>query len=185
MDFKDLAGTVVDENLRRLALVQEKQVARFVREIEEAKRIFCGAQGRSGYLLRCFCMRLLHLGYRAHFAGETTTPRIGQGDILVVLSGSGQTTWTCELVKLARHEGATTFGILGAEASPAGESVDHMVCLPGGSRRDVADRLGSVQPAGSLFEQTAFLVMETVILQLFQRQGSDGQALLERHTNLE
>jgi 6-phospho-3-hexuloisomerase len=127
----------------------------------------------------------MHLGYRAFFVGETITPRIGKGDILVVLSGSGQTALTWELTKLGQQQGALAYGVIGVEDSPIGRTLDCKVCLHGASKRVHPDRLWSVQPPGSLFEQAAFVMLEAIVLALYQRQGSDGRILRERHTNLE
>jgi 6-phospho-3-hexuloisomerase len=130
-------------------------------------------------------MRLMHLGYRAHFAGETITPGIGKGDILVVLSGSGETTLTQELVKLARQHGAITYGVIGVKDSPVGAVLDHAICLPRGSKGSYPEGSGSIQPPGSLFEQAAFVLLESIVLGLYKEQGSDYSALLGRHANLE
>jgi 6-phospho-3-hexuloisomerase len=186
MELLKLTQDIVDENLGLLAKVQKKQIAHFIQGIQEAGRVFCGAQGRSGYILRCFCMRLMHLGYQSYFAGETVTPRIGKGDIVVVLSGSGHTGCTCQLAKMGRQHGAATYGIIGVEDSPLGRALEHVVYLPGGARpAELDDGFRSIQPPGSLFEQTAFMLLEAVVLHLYQRQGSDRQALLNRHTNFE
>ncbi len=186
MDLQRLVNAILDQNRDFLKNVPKEPVECFIQGLSRAERIFCSAQGRSGYVLKCFCMRLMHLGYAAYFAGETITPAIGRGDILVVLSGSGRTTLTHELIKLAQQHGATTYGLIGVEDSPLGRSLDHSICLPGGEPKgSYANDSGSIQPPGSLFEQAAFVLLETIVLALYQEQGSDWQALLGRHTNLE
>jgi 6-phospho-3-hexuloisomerase len=185
MNVQGLLETVLDEVRNLLKAVPGGPVEHFIKGLDHADRIFCAAQGRSGYVLRCFCMRLMHLGYRAFFVGETITPRIGKGDILVVLSGSGQTALTWELIKLGQQQGALTYGVIGVEDSPIGRTLDCKVCLQGASKRAHSDHLWSIQPPGSLFEQAAFVLLETIVLALYQRQESDGRILRERHTNLE
>ncbi len=130
-------------------------------------------------------MRLVHLGYQAYFVGETVTPKIERGDMLVVVSGSGRTMTTQELVKLGKAEGATTYGVVGNMDSPVVEVLDHTVYLPGGSKEGRADDAQALQPFGSLFEQAAFTLLEIAVLALYQRQGSDFRTLLDRHANLE
>jgi 6-phospho-3-hexuloisomerase len=180
-----LAEAILNENRNLLAGVSGEEVHHLIEEIDKAGRIFCAAQGRSGYILRCFCMRLMQFGYPAFFVGETITPRIDKGDMLVVLSGSGQTTLTQEWVRVARQRGATTFGLIGIEDSPIGMALDYSVSIPAGSKLEFSREFYSIQPPGSLFEQAAFVLLEIIVLALYQRQGSDGQALLERHANLE
>jgi 6-phospho-3-hexuloisomerase len=127
----------------------------------------------------------MQLGYSAFFAGETITPGIRAEDILFVLSGSGRTPLTLEWIKLAREQGATPLGIVGDKDSPIGRALDHSLSLPAGSRLDAARGPDSIQPPGSLFEQAAFALLETVVLALYQKQGSDPHTILDRHANLE
>jgi 6-phospho-3-hexuloisomerase len=185
MNLQKLIEAVLDDARNLVTKAPREPVERFVEGLDQAQRIFCAAQGRSGYVLRCFCMRLMHLGYRAYFAGETITPRVGTGDMVVVVSGSGQTRFTCEFVKLAKHQGGTTYGVIGVEDSPLARALDHVICLAWGSKADMNHEPVSLQPLGSLFEQAAFVLFEAIVLELFQRQGSNHQALLERHANLE
>jgi len=130
-------------------------------------------------------MRLMQLGYPAFFVGETITPGIDKGDILFVVSGSGQTLLTLEWVRLARERGAMTFGIIGVADSPIGRALDDSVSLPAGSRRESLEAPDSIQPPGSLFEQAAFALLETTILALYQKKGSDPRTIRDRHANLE
>jgi len=186
VDVVSLTRVIADENSRLLGKVEVEQVLRFAECLDRAKRVFCGAQGRSGNILRCFCMRLMHLGYESYFVGETITPRIKEKDLLVVLSGSGGTPSTVEMARTAKQQGAHSCGIIGVEDSPLGRSLDDFVLLPeGGKRIKPRAESWSVQPAGSLFEQAAFLLLESIALGLYERQGSDRGVLLERHTNLE
>ncbi|NVM57332.1 MAG: SIS domain-containing protein [Desulfobacterales bacterium] len=185
MNLHGLVEAVLEENRDLIGEVPKEAVDGFIQGIEQAGKIFCAAQGRSGYILRSFCMRLMHLGYRAFFVGETVSPKIGKGDILVVVSGSGETTCTYEWVKVGRQEGATTYGVIGVEDSPIGRALDYTISLPGGSKGDLPREPVSIQPPGSLFEQAAFVLLESIVLALYQRQGSDRRALLDRHANLE
>jgi 6-phospho-3-hexuloisomerase len=185
VNHQALGEAILDENRSLLIGVSKEEVDHLIEEIDNAGRIFCAAQGRSGYILRCFCMRLMQFGYPAFFVGETITPRIGKGDMLIVLSGSGQTTFTQEWIRVARQRGATTFGVIGVEDSPIGKALDYSLSLPAGSKLEFSREFYSIQPPGSLFEQAAFMLLETIVLALYQRLGSDGQALLDRHANLE
>ncbi len=185
MNPQAIGEAILDENRNVLASVSKEEVDHVIEEIDKADSIFCAAQGRSGYILRCFCMRLMQFGYQAFFAGETITPRIGKGDMLIVISGTGQTTLTQEWVRQARQRGATTFGVIGVEDSPIGRALDYSLSLPAGSRLEFSKGLYSIQPPGSLFEQAAFIFLETIVMALYQRQGSDPRTILDRHANLE
>ena len=185
MNSQAIGENILEENRNLLTKVSKKEVAYLIDEIDKSGRIFCAAQGRSGYILRCFCMRLMQLGYPAFFVGETITPRIGKEDMLIVLSGSGQTTLTQECARVARQQGAKTFGVIGVIDSPIGRALDYSISLPTGSRLESPEDLDSIQPPGSLFEQAAFVMLETIVLALYKRHGSDPRTILDRHANLE
>ena len=185
MNSQALGEDIFEENRNLLTKVSKKEVAYLIDEIDKAGRIFCVAQGRSGYILRCFCMRLMQLGYTAFFVGETITPKIGKEDMLIVLSGSGQTTLTQECVRVAQQQGAKTLGIIGVKGSPIGRELEYSISLQTGSRLGSPEDFDSIQPPGSLFEQAAFVMLETIVLELYKRHGSDPRTILNRHTNLE
>lgn len=185
MNPQALVDAIFDENRKLLATVSQEGVDHFIKGLEKAENIFCAAHGRSGYILRCFCMRLMQSGYSAFFVGETITPRIGKGDLLIVLSGSGQTALTQEWIRISQEQGAATLGIVGNEDSPIARALDKSLSLKTRNRQDSSIGSGSIQPPGSLFEQAAFALLETIILALYQRQGSNPRIVLDRHANLE
>lgn len=71
----------------------------------KGKIIGLGA-GRMGYAMQSFIMRLSHLGYRAYMIGDTTLPKIGAGDLVLVNSSSGETQSVCLLAQIAKDHGA-------------------------------------------------------------------------------
>ena len=74
------------------AKIDEPQVADLARHLCRHTRVFVAGAGRSGLVLRMFAMRLMHFGPTVHVAGDTTTPAISSGDLLLVASGSGTTS---------------------------------------------------------------------------------------------
>jgi len=178
-------GAVLRENQQLLNMVKEEHIADLVEKMDMASNIFCFAIGRSGYILQCFSMRLMHLRYPVYFVGDTITPKIGPGDLLIVLSGSGETGFTCHVTVLAKKEGATTYGVVGCIDSRIANEVDHVLYLPGGSKTCFPGKVSSIQPAGSLFEQSAFFFFEAIILEIYHKKGGHPESMLTRHANLE
>ncbi|MEE9120909.1 MAG: 6-phospho-3-hexuloisomerase [Syntrophobacteria bacterium] len=177
--------SILEENRRLLQSLSDEAVQGFLSKIEEANAIFFSAQGRSGYVLRCFCMRLMHLGYRVYFCGETITPAIGEGDLLVVLSGSGESASTFEAVQIAKKRSAMTFGILGNLSTRIAPLVDHSIYLPGTTKLRRDSEPISPQMAGSLFEQAAFIFLEAVVLALSQERVEAIDSALRLHAVIE
>ncbi len=157
----------------------------FIKKINSAGSVFCFAQGRSGFVLRCFCMRLMHLGYQVYFCGETITPAVTRGDLLIILSGSGETPATLAAVKSAQKHQAATCGILGNFDSAIAALVDISIHLPGTTKLCRDHEPHSSQMAGSLFEQAAFLFLEAIVLNLYQESDKDVGPLSPRHAVIE
>lgn len=173
----------VSSVLRRIS---PAEAGRFIQEIEKANRIFCFGAGRSGFVLRAFCMRLMQLGFTVYYVGETITPRIQPGDLLIAVSGSGETGHTCGLVKQAHNRQARTVALTAHRTSAIGQLADLVLTIPGATKLSLAKEEDSHQCLGSLFEQAAFLCLEAVVMQLFHlRLGLDEEQMLARHADLE
>ena len=71
----------------------------------DGKIVGLGA-GRMGYSLQAFMMRLSHLGFPAFMIGDTSLPRIGSDDLVIVNSSSGETPSIVLLAEIAKKHGA-------------------------------------------------------------------------------
>jgi 6-phospho-3-hexuloisomerase len=157
-----------------------------IREVEAAPRIFGCAAGRSGFILRGFLMRLMHLGLTVYVVGETITPRIQAGDLLIVMSGSGETAQPREILRRAKSLGARTVALTACPDSTIGREADVAIHLSGTTKLTLAQEPASAQCPGSLFEQATFLFLEAVVLFLYEKHlGGDQGEMLARHANLE
>lgn len=65
-------------------------------------------------------MRLMHLGLTVHIVGETTTPAIGPGDVLLVASGSGTTGGIIRGADSALGAGATVVAPVNSNSEASG-----------------------------------------------------------------
>jgi 6-phospho-3-hexuloisomerase len=185
LSAQEVIGTVLEENRCLLRSLSDKAAEDLIRKIKNAGSVFCFAQGRSGFVLRCFCMRLMHLGYKVYFCGETITPAIVRDDLLIVLSGSGETPATLAAVSSAKEHHAVTCGILGNLDSAMAALVDMSIHLPGTTKLCRDSEPHSLQMAGSLFEQAAFLFLEAVVLKLYQESDKNVGPLSPRHAVIE
>ncbi len=169
-----------------LAQITPEMADTLIRELEAAPRIFGCASGRSGFILRGFLMRLMHLGFTVYFVGETTTPRIRPGDLLIVMSGSGETAFPREMQRRANAAGARTLALTAHADSTIGREAQVVITIPGTTKLTRTQETASVQCPGSLYEQATFLFLEAVVLILYQRRaGHDQGEILERHADLE
>ena len=184
---RDTITEVTAEISACLAKVSEDQLDRALTRLEGSSRVFIAAAGRSALGARGFAMRLMHLGKPAFVVGETTTPPIAADDLLVIASGSGRTQSLVATAGRARQLDATILLFTLAQQSPIAELADDIVLVSAPSPKAVeADsRVTSVQPMGSLFEQSLFILLDCLILSLMKRQGITADDMFTRHANLE
>src|SRR5665811_559677 len=69
--------------------------------LDSAKRIFIAGAGRSRLVGNFFAMRLVHGGYDVSVVGEIVTPSIKAGDLLIIISGSGETEQLISLIHIS------------------------------------------------------------------------------------
>ena len=157
-----------------------------IKELAAAPRIFGCAAGRSGFILRGFLMRLMHLGFTVYSVGETITPRVRPHDLLIVMSGSGETAQPREMQRRANQAGARTLALTTHAASIIGKEAQVTITVPGTTKLTLNREASSVQCPGSLFEQATFFFLEAVVLILYQRRlGRNRGEVLDRHADLE
>ena len=164
---------------RVLGAVSEKAARQFVRAILDARRVFVYGLGRSGLVARMFGMRLVHLGRDATIVGDTTTPAIRAGDLLVACSRTGQSPILHHAVRLAHREGALVAAVVGSRGTLLGRMADFVVRLP-----LEAARHETPQPMGSLFEQALLLHLDGAVVQLMAELGLTAEEMERVHSNL-
>jgi len=111
-----------------------------------------------------------------HAVGGVTTPSIGEEDGLVVVSGSGETPATLHVARLARGFGARLLAVTTRAASTLAGMSDAVIEVPTGGTR---------QFGGSLFEQSALLLLDALVLDLTAGDPRAHAAMQARHANLE
>ncbi|WP_373232450.1 6-phospho-3-hexuloisomerase [Cohnella sp.] len=184
--MKALLKSIMDEIAGVLGNVDEAKCLAFAERIGKAKRIFIAGEGRSGLMGKAFAMRLMHADYPAFVVGETITPNIEQGDMLLAISGSGTTGSIQLYVSQAKQIGADIALITTNETSPLAESSDFVLRLPAATKRRLADEPATMQPLGNQFDQSLHLLLDAVMIHIVRASSSDPQELMaKRHTNLQ
>jgi len=184
---KSVVEIVVSEIDLCLRKVAPGQLEDAVSLISHAERVFLAGAGRSGLGIRGFAMRLMHLGKRACVVGETTTPAISNVDLLVIGSGSGRTASLLTMAQRAKQIGAKLLLFTIDPNSPIGQLADHIVEIPASSPKVISNSAkgDSIQPMGSLFEQSLFILLDCLILLLMKRENQTSAQMFSRHANLE
>ncbi len=136
--------------------------------------------------MRAFAMRLMHLGLRAYVVDDVTTPCIADGDLLLIGSGSGRTASLVQYALRAKMLGARIALISITPSSPIADQSDCVVCIHAPTPKLGADSSAvSIQPMGSLFEQTLGLLLDVIVMQLMTDLDTSAEQMYTRHANLE
>ncbi|WP_341346174.1 6-phospho-3-hexuloisomerase [Paenibacillus sp. FSL H3-0469] len=150
-----------------------------------AGQIFVAGAGRSGLMGRAFAMRLMQAGRTAYVVGETVTPGISPGDVLVLGSGSGGTKGLVSMAEKAKAIGAAVVLVTIQPDSALGRLADHTVKLPGAPKERPDGSYTTLQPMASLFEQTLLVFYDAVILRIMEQTGQTSGRMFGKHANLE
>jgi 6-phospho-3-hexuloisomerase len=175
---------ILSEHQQLFSHLQFEEIPGIVNAIRKANAIFLLGAGRTGFMIKAAAMRLMHLGYTVHVVGETTTPAIGAGDLLIAGSGSGTTANIVRAAETARKCGATIVCFTTNPQSPLAQMANHSVTIPAAGKQEKNETV-SHQYAGSLFEQAFLLLFDAIIQHLWQVSGVSRDELWKRHTNLE
>lgn len=180
-----LIDTVIEELGCTLRGVNPAALDQAVLMIAESPAVFLAGAGRSALGIRGFAMRLMHMGLKAYVAGETTTPGIRKDELLVIGSGSGKTGSLVAMARKARETGAKILLLTMDPSSPIGESADHIIEIPAPTPKSDKSKSSSIQPMGTLFEQSLFLVCDLLVLLLMRKLNMTSEKMFTRHANLE
>lgn len=177
--------TIAKEITCVLETISSEAVNDLAKEILGAKRVFVAGTGRSGLVIRCFAMRLMHLGLCAHIVGDATTPAIGAGDLLLVASGSGSTMSLVGMAQKASAVGAKVALVTIHPNSPVGEMACCVVQINAPAKADGQQNSISVQPMATLFEQSMMVFLDYMVLCLMRHKEFTAQQMFAQHANLE
>jgi len=197
---KECEATIVSMNLiadhikKVASKLDTGSVTSLVNGIMDSKRIFLMGAGRSGLAARAFAMRLMHLGFIVYFVGETTTPAVQPDDLVIAVSGSGETPSIANLGGISKKIGSKLAVITSNKDSTLGRISDIVVIVPGRPKEDVVYEdyherrmIGYPQlaPLGTIFEISALVFLDAVISELMVRTGASEAELKKRHTVFE
>jgi 6-phospho-3-hexuloisomerase len=196
--FKSAYLEIANFILNALDKIKIDEINMFVKLIEktyyENKKILVVGVGRSGLVGRAFAMRLRHLGVRSYVLGETITPSVEEGDIVVAISGSGTTQIVVTAAEAAKKIKASVVAITSYYESPLGRVADLVLYIPGRTKvaamddyfaRQILGVHEPLSPLGTLFEDTAMVALDAVVAELMKRLGKNEKELAARHANIE
>jgi 6-phospho-3-hexuloisomerase len=185
LSIKSTTKAIINEIDAVLDGIKEDEFKKFVKAINSSKNIFVTGQGRSGLVARTFAMRLTHIGFSCHVVGDTTTPNIDEGDMLIACSSSGTTSVTCHIAGLAKRLNAQVVVITAHPNSELSEYAGLSIEIPASDTDLVIQSQLTEQFRSTLFEQACLVYLDAVILTLVRLLNREEVEMMKRHANLE
>jgi 6-phospho-3-hexuloisomerase len=185
MKTNQYLAEMIKELNRSVELISDEDAEKLVNGILESRKIFVAGAGRSGFMAKSFAMRMMHIGLDAYVIGETVTPNFEEEDILIIGSGSGETKSLVSIAEKAKNIGGTIAAVTIFPESTIGKLADVKIKLPGSPKDQSEGDFKSIQPMGSLFEQTLLMFYDAIILSFMDKKGLDTNTMYGKHANLE
>jgi 6-phospho-3-hexuloisomerase len=186
---------IIDHLNEVIAKLDNEAAKAMLQKIMEGERIFVMGAGRSGLVAKAFAMRLMHLGFSVYVVGETTTPAVRMRDVVIAISGSGETRSIADLGKIVKNIGSTLITVTSKKDSTLGIISDITMVLPSKTKIDseaggcleenMRGAYKSLPPLGTSFEITSLIFLDSLIAQLITLTGASEAELKSRHTNIE
>lgn len=171
---------IVDEVKNVLKQINHTEVEAVANLIQKDSRVFVDGEGRSGFVGKCFAMRLMHLGYRVYVMGESTTPSFQKGDVFLSVSGSGNTGSVRLNAEKAKKAEGKVITVTNNPDSDLGKLSDKIIELNATVRGDTENRQ-SIQLLGSLFDQSVHLLLDSICLMLSKRDDISNEQATQKH----
>ncbi|MDT0162279.1 MULTISPECIES: 6-phospho-3-hexuloisomerase [Bacillus] len=185
MDTIEYLKKILNELEHAAEAIDPGQAEALASQILESGKVFTAGAGRSGFMAKSFAMRLMHMGVDAYVIGETVTPGFEENDLLIIGSGSGETKSLVSMAEKARSIGGKIAAATIVPDSSIASLADITVKMPGATKDQNEGGLSTIQPMGSLFEQSLLLLYDAIILRVMEKKGLDSAKMFGRHANLE
>ncbi|MHB8605583.1 MAG: 6-phospho-3-hexuloisomerase [Thermoplasmatota archaeon] len=181
MRLREASHYILNQARASVEDVPDGDIRRFVTLVRDAKNVAIFGRGRSGLVGRALAVRLSHLGIRAYVVGETITPPVHEDDLVVLLSGSGETFSVVVTAQVAKQLGCKVVTITSERDSQIAKLSELVVVL----HTPRSERQRELAPLGTLFEVACMLLLDGLVAQLMEELGETEESMRKRHATLE
>ncbi|BAW31397.1 MAG TPA: SIS domain-containing protein [Methanothermobacter sp.] len=177
---------IMKHSMKAAENIDKKEVQGIVEELAKPRSIFILGSGRSKLIGEAFAMRLAQLELKVHVIGDSTTITPKEGDLIIVISSSGDTDTIIKEVKRLKGKGTTIIGITANKKSKLKEISEFKLYVETGEYRDYKKEIkkgncDNLTPLGTLYEDTSLLILDGLIATLMEKLGKTEKDLAEAH----
>jgi len=162
--------------------VSSEDIEKIKKLFFNSNRIFVYGAGRSGLVAKAFAIRLVHLGFQTFVIGETITAPVQKGDLVIIVSGSGETIPAVMTAEIANNLEAKVVSITGKRNSEIAKFAEISLYISA-SCNDVERK--RYAPLGTLFEVSVWIILDGLIADLLDSRNETEESMRCRHATLE
>lgn len=162
--------------------VTKKDITQVLKLFFDANRIFVYGAGRSGLVSKAFAIRLVHLGFQTFVIGETIGAPVKKDDLVFLVSGSGETIPAVMTAEITHNIKAKVIVVTGRKNARITKFADIVIALSADCKDKERKQLA---PLGTLFEASAWILLDSIITELMKKKGETEESMRSRHATLE
>ncbi|KYK28990.1 MAG: hypothetical protein AYK19_20295 [Theionarchaea archaeon DG-70-1] len=190
---KECMISILDHVRSYIDRIRDEDIDQMIKTLLDARKIFIIGAGRSGLVGKAFAMRLMHLDLDVHVVGETTTPAFTDEDVLITISGSGETNSVVTSAQVSKKRGGKVVTITSYPSSTLAQMADCLVIVKGRTKEDmpasyIERELHPYQrftPMGTLFEDCCMIFLEGIVASLMDVLDKGEKDMKAKHAVLE
>ena len=157
--------------------------------LENRNSVHLYGKGRSGSIAVSLALRLSHFGYKTYFLGDVIKEPFTKGDLIILFSGSGDTSEVVEIARKGKSMGSSVVAFTSFKDSSLAKNSDVIFLLPGGLEKEkgwsyveaqLSHRASSFYGGGE-FEFNAYLFQEALINSIGKFKNISGSEVAKRH----
>lgn len=181
---------ILNEIKELLDSINEQEVDDLVDLILNSDKTVGYGAGRMGLSLKAFIMRLNHLGIDAFYYDDTYIPPMKEYDLLLISSGSGETTTVKTFLDKAKKVSNCSIGVItGNRNSYMGSMADSVIeykpCNGGLNSEDSENKINSIQIMSTLNEQATYILFDIMAKKIADKLNLKPEWIKGNHFNVE
>jgi 6-phospho-3-hexuloisomerase len=167
----------ITKAIRQTLESEPEETEKFVDSIISSRKIFVYGVGRSGLIGKAFAIRLVQMGLEVFFVGETITPIVEEGNLVVIVSYTGETMSAIQTANIVRRVGAKVITITASPHSKLAGASNIVIHLQP-PKDDERKRLA---PLGTVFEDATLIYLDSIVAMLMEKLGQSEGSMRKRH----
>ena len=117
--------------------IGDDEITTLLDTINSANRVYLVGVGKTGLVAKSFAMSLLRADKEAFVVGESLMPSPTMKDLIIAVSGSGESKYPIKTARLGNQLGSTVIAITSNTSSNLAQLANHVIYIPGRLPGDV------------------------------------------------